>query len=88
MNKGLDGLVVLPLFLYFDDFRTDNALGSHAGKNKIGGTYISTPCYPPEFQSSLSSIFMALVFYPRDRVEFGNISIFKTLIKELNFLEK
>lgn len=32
-SKYPNGLVI-PLFIYFDDYETNNALGSHAGKKK------------------------------------------------------
>lgn len=79
--------VVFPLFLYYDDYETGNALGSHSGANKIRGTYISIPCFPLEYQSSLDSIFYALLFYTKNRVQFGNNAVFKKLIEELKFFE-
>lgn len=39
-NRDLDGLM-LPLFVYYDDFESGNALGSHAGVNKFGAVYVS-----------------------------------------------
>lgn len=78
---------ILPLFLFYDDFETGNALGSHAGTNKLGGVYISLPFLPPEYQSSLSSILHALLFWSKDREEFGNFAVFRTLLDELKFLE-
>ena len=29
----------LPVFYFFDEFETDNAVRSHAGKQKFGGCY-------------------------------------------------
>jgi len=54
--------ILLPLFLYFDDFEINNALGSHAGNNKLGAVYASLPCLPPEYSSSLENIFLACLF--------------------------
>lgn len=77
----------MPLFLYFDDFEINNALGSHAGNNKLGAIYTSLPCLPPEYSSSLENIFLACLFKSVNRQEFGNRAIFSELVSELNFLE-
>lgn len=81
------GKQLLPLFLFFDDFECGNALGSHAGRNKLGALYASIPCLPPHMVSHLSSIFLVSLFYSCDRKIFGNQSIFKILIDELNSLK-
>lgn len=78
---------ILPLFLYYDDFEAGNALGAHAGVNKIGGVYISIPCLPPQYRSSLQTIFNALIFSSKDREEYGNFAVFRPLIEELKYLE-
>jgi len=80
--------LLIPFFLYFDDYETNNALGSHAGKKKLGAVYISFgSCFPSEFSSSLNYIFLALLFNSIDRKELGNKIIFKELISEINFLQ-
>lgn len=78
---------VYPLFLFSDDFETGNCFGSHAGSNKLCGTYVSIPCFPPHL-SSLNSLFQALIYYSKDRQEYGNFSVFRTLMIELEVLEK
>lgn len=78
--------IVLPLFIFFDDVETGNALGSHAGLNEIGAVYAMIPCLPPNFSSKLESIILSDIFYSHDRKKFGNKLIFKPLIKELNDL--
>jgi len=78
--------IVLPIFLFFDDYEVGNALGSNSGIHKLGAVYISIPCIPPHRQSSLNTIFLALLFHSSDRVKFGNNIIFKPLIDELNYL--
>ena len=72
--------LILPLFGYFDDFQTGNALGSHAVSNKLGAFYYNLPCLPPEHQSKLENIFLCLLFYSLDRQELGNFRIFKVVI--------
>jgi len=80
--------LLIPFFLYFDDYETNNPLGSHAGKKKIGAVYVSFgSCIPLEFSSSLNYIFLALLFNSNDRKEVGNKNIFKELISEINFLQ-
>ncbi|XP_060855137.1 uncharacterized protein LOC132932792 [Metopolophium dirhodum] len=80
--------VVFPLFIFFDDFESGNALGSHSGIHKLGGVYVSVPCLPSYRSTVLSNIFLALIFHSSDRVEFGNRIIFQPLIDELNFLQE
>ena len=87
MKKNFNSKGVFPLFLYYDDFEAGNPLGAHAGVNKMGGTYVTIPCFQPEYQSSLFSVFNALLFYSKDREKYGNFAIFKPLIEELKFLE-
>lgn len=78
--------IVLPIFLFFDDYEVGNVLGNHSGIHKLGAVYISIPCIPPHRQSSLNTIFLALLFHSSDRVKFENNIIFKPLINELNYL--
>ena len=52
------GKLVIPLYLYFDEFEVGNALGSHAGEQKLGGVYVSIACLPPHLASKLSNIFV------------------------------
>lgn len=42
--------IAIHLFLFFDDYETGNALGSHSGIYKVGATYFSIPVVPPQFQ--------------------------------------
>ena len=85
-TKNFVSKKVLPLFLCSDDYETGNALGSHSGVNKLAGTYITIPYFPPQFQSLLS-IYHALLYYVKDRAEFGNFAVFRKLIEEFRFLE-
>ena len=47
MSRSFGNKYVCPLFVYSDEFEPENALGSHARKNKIGGLYTILPCFPP-----------------------------------------
>lgn len=82
------GGITLPLALFNDDFEPDNALGGHAGTNKINGSYISIPCLPPQVSSSLSTIFLAMATKASNKKFCGNKRIFKPLIDELKYLHK
>lgn len=53
----------------------------------MGGVYVSLPCLPPQYRSSLVTIFNALIFHSKDRGEYGNFAVFKPLIDELKHLE-
>lgn len=75
-----------PFILYEDDFETSNPLGTKAGTYKLGGVYISIPCLPPKYFSSLNCIFTLALFHTSDRVAFGNHLVFEPVIKELNSL--
>lgn len=75
-SNNSEGLL-LPLILHFDDFETNNPLGSHAGVNKIGAVNVTLPCIPPQFRFQLKNIFLAMLFKSKDRVDFGNRAVFK-----------
>jgi len=85
-QKDHKSQIVLPIFLFFDDYEVGNPLGSHSGIHKLGAVYVSIPCLPPHRQSSLNTIFLTLLFHSSDRQKFGNNIIFKPVIDELNFL--
>lgn len=75
-----DSVIQVPLILYFDDFESGNPLGSHAGQYKLGAVYVSVATVPPEKSSRLENIFLAQLFYSRDRATFGNKVIFIFII--------
>ncbi|XP_024884336.1 uncharacterized protein LOC112462665, partial [Temnothorax curvispinosus] len=88
IKHNFSGKTVIPLFIYYDDFEVNNPLGSHAGIQKLGGVYCTIPCLPPEFKSTLENIFLVLLFHADDRKAFGNESIYRILIDEINFLQE
>ncbi|KAK5641682.1 hypothetical protein RI129_010229 [Pyrocoelia pectoralis] len=79
---------IIPIHLYFDDYETGNPLGSHSGSNKLGAVYFNIPCLTVDHISSLNSIFLTQIFYSKDRVKFGNKSVFQVLINDLNNLQQ
>lgn len=58
---------VLPLYIFYDDLEVGNALGSHAGTNKLGAIYVSIACLPPTMSAKLSSIICSTLFYTSDK---------------------
>lgn len=54
--------IVIPLFLYHDDFEADNPLSSNAGNSKIAAFYYSFPIIPQYLLSSPKYIHEALLF--------------------------
>lgn len=77
--------VVLPIHVFYDDVQCNNPLGSHS--QKLAGVYVSIPCLPPECQSSIDNIFLALVFPSVCRPD-ADKHAFGPLIKILTSLEK
>lgn len=73
--------------IFVDEVETKNPLGSHAGRNKIGVTYVTLPCLPAHLVSRLDSIFLTTLFYDDDRKIFGNEWVFKRLINDLKTLQ-
>lgn len=82
-----EGEIILPLFLYFDDYTLGNALGSRASKTKLGALYLSIPCLPPHLFTALDSIFLFALFNSNDRTTFGNTAVFTPIIQELQKLQ-
>lgn len=81
--------IVIPLFLYFDDYETCNPLGTSSGIHKLGAAYVTIPTIPLEFQSSLDNIFLVLLFHSSDwqKSERCSWCVFKRLIDEFTHLE-
>lgn len=77
--------IVLPLHTFYDDVEVNNALGSST--DKLGATYVSIPCLPPECQATVENIFLALVFESWMR-DFGDEKVFASFISQLKSLEK
>ena len=80
--------IILPFYIYFDDFQTKNVLGSHPEKNKFGGVYGQIGCLPPELSARTDSIHLISMFYTNDRKQFGNHAIFERLINTMNNLRE
>lgn len=79
--------IVYPLFLFFDDYETNNVLGTHRGLSKCGAIYVTIPCLPPDMQSKLDNIFLFLLFNSLDRQMFQNRIVLQKAIVELHYLQ-
>jgi hypothetical protein len=79
--------LVLPLFVYFDDFGTGNSLGPNCRNHSIASTYLKLPFLPIEIESKLDNIITACLMKSKDKI-LGNRVIFQPLISELQSLEK
>lgn len=86
MKNYADNIIV-PIYLFFDDFEINNPLGSHASTHKLDAAYISLAGVPIKYQSKLENIFLTLLCHSSDRTSHGNRAIFNILIEELKFLE-
>lgn len=78
--------IVMPLFLYYDDFETSNPLGSAAGIHKVGGLYCSIATLPAQYIGLLENIFLVQLIHSQDRTHFGNEKCFRNVIEELKYL--
>lgn len=88
LSHNLHDKLVLPLIIYYDEFEKNNPLGGHADVHKVGAVYFSLPCMPPEARSKLDNIFLTLLFLNKDREVYRNKATFRSLINELQILEK
>lgn len=88
IKTKFDSKLVLPIFLYMDDFEVGNPLGSHAGVHKIGALYFSLACLPPECSSQLENIFLASFHHSSDLKLFGNRAVFNRVIEDFKYLYK
>ena len=79
--------VIFPLLMFYDDFETGNALGSHSSIQKLGAVYFSVPIIPYKYLVKLENIFVTDLFYTADLKNFGHQSIFSRLLLELKELE-
>lgn len=85
-KKYHDEDIVLPCFVYHDDFEPDNPLGSNSGANKIACVFYTFPVFPQHLLSSTKYIFEALLFL--SSLKKSNLhSALAPLIKEFKILE-
>ncbi|KAK3916196.1 Spermatogenesis-associated protein 7-like protein [Frankliniella fusca] len=78
-------VIVIPINVYYDEVEPNAALGPHC--EPLGCTYVQIAVLPPEWNSRLENIFLALLFNAHDRSLYGNYRAFKPLLQELKLLE-
>jgi len=78
--------IVVPFFMYIDDFEINNPLGSKSMKHAVSAVYYSFPLN--EQSSKLNNIFLAALLKSHDLKSYGNDLCFKQLVEEFNSLEK
>lgn len=77
--------VVIPYFLYFDDFEVNTNVGPHS--SALLGVYFSFPTAPEFLKFKLHNVFIAALFKAKDVKTFGNDVCFYRLIEVLNDLD-
>lgn len=89
MKKRLfQNRLVLPLYIYWDEYETNNPLGSHRGVGKVGAVYIVIACLHPQLQSKVENIFILTLFKSINLDEIPLHTFFSNAIRELKFLEE
>ena len=86
--ENINADFIIPYIVFYDDFESGNALGSHAGIHKIGGFYTSFLNLPPQLSSKLENIFLILLCHSSDIKKYGFAEILKQLIIDIKILEE
>ena len=63
--------LIFPLFVYFHEFETGHAMGSHGGEEKLGGVYVSLVCLPPHLVAKVKNILVSTIFHSKYLKKFG-----------------
>ena len=85
-SKFQDNEILIPCFIYHDDFEVDNPLGSNAGANKIAAFYFSFPTIPQHLLSSPNYIFDGMLFHSEIKTENLDLAM-EPIIDEFKELE-
>lgn len=87
LKNNFGNKIVIPYFLNYDDFETNNPIGSHTGSQSISGFYYSFPSTPPMRRSKLSYIFPAMFVKASHLKQFDVNNVLFELIEVLKSLE-
>lgn len=87
-KKFKENDIVIPYFLYFDDFEINDPLGSNSGRYSVCGIYYSFPTIPEHHLSKLNNIFVAGFIKSCDINEFGYERSLNPLVTKLKELEE
>lgn len=77
----------LQIQLFYDDFKTADALGSKKGLHKLGTIYFTLKNVPTIFDSSLINIHLCPLFHVQDIKRYSFDLILKPLINDLKVFE-
>lgn len=80
--------IVIPYFLYLDDFEVNNPLGSHAKQHSLCGIYMSFPSIPQYMLSKLEHILVVGFIKSVDIKKYGNEKCMHLLMEVLKDLEQ
>ncbi|XP_071057004.1 uncharacterized protein [Onthophagus taurus] len=80
--------ILLPYYLYFDDFEINDTLSSHAGVQKLCGIYCCFPTIPQYQLSKLSNILVLGFIKSIDMHTFGNKQCLNKFTEDLKVLEQ
>ena len=81
-------MLLLTLYLYYNEIDVGNPLGSHAAINKFGVVHVSIAFLPPEIAFRLNSILFSTLLRAKDMKNCCNLKLFQHLISEFNYLER
>ena len=83
-HSNEENTVVIPVFDFYDDLETANALGSHAVIHKIGVKYTVVKSFSPAVNAKLENLFLNMIFKSADRTASGLLDMY---IHEMTELE-
>ena len=79
--------IVIPIFLFTDDFVIDHALSFRAQKTSICGFYITFPTLPPQYRSKIENILIAAAIKSVDIKTHGYSKCLSDMIEMLKDIE-
>lgn len=89
IREKFEEKIILPLFLYYDDYESNNPLESHGGITKCGGVHLFIACLlHPSVALKLKNIFLFISFNTLERQVYQNSVVFSKAIYESIFLEQ
>lgn len=87
VTENNEGKTLIPIFLYNDDFVTDDKKGPHAPGNSLSAFYYMFPTAPPQLASTIDSVFDAMTIKTEDIKKYGNDSPIYALVYLFTKLE-
>ncbi|XP_055543140.1 uncharacterized protein LOC129728708 [Wyeomyia smithii] len=87
LKSNVGAKIVLPLNLFFDDFKTGDTASPHATRTSICGIYYYIPSLPGYLLAKLANMHVAGFILTEDRKRYANDDLFFSLIDMLIELE-